>query len=174
MNNRICRTKDCNNQVPPKANPAGRGKVFCASCVKAKHNAQHKDSPVLTCKETGCERLVRAKQLCSLHYKRHLRSQGKLKEPWNDRRIHNHHTRRARMNGAHNADRVLLSQLIERGGLTCPYCLSPIDLDIKWPDRLSKSIDHIIPIKHGGLHNIDNTQLMHLGCNSAKGATTPR
>ena len=61
-------------------------------------------------------------------------------------------------------------KFIERDGLTCRGCGKPVDLNIQWPDRMSKSIDHIIPISRGGDHTLTNAALMHLGCNSSKGA----
>lgn len=41
---------------------------------------------------------------------------------------------------------------------------------LKFPDPMSPSVDHIIPIARGGHPtNIDNLQLTHLSCNQTKG-----
>ena len=52
----------------------------------------------------------------------------------------------------------------------CAICGRPVDFDIKPPDPMAPSIDHIVPIAKGG-HPSDlaNLQLAHLGCNRKKG-----
>lgn len=52
----------------------------------------------------------------------------------------------------------------------CGICGLDLDPNLRFPDRLSKSIDHIVPLARGGTHTQDNVQWAHLGCNSAKGA----
>lgn len=52
---------------------------------------------------------------------------------------------------------------------TCQLCLKPIDQGIAWPDPMSPSVDHIIPLSKGGTHALSNVQSAHLGCNSSKG-----
>jgi len=56
----------------------------------------------------------------------------------------------------------------ERDGWTCQLCQHPIDRTIAWPDSMSPSIDHIVPLSRGGLHALANVQSAHLGCNSSK------
>src|SRR5690606_23273928 len=55
-----------------------------------------------------------------------------------------------------------------RDGWTCQLCLKPIDQGIAWPDPMSPSVDHIIPLSKGGTHALSNVQSAHLGCNSSK------
>ena len=57
----------------------------------------------------------------------------------------------------------------------CQLCNEPIDPDLPYRDpvtgdinRMSKSIDHIIPVARGGSHSLDNAQLAHFGCNQSK------
>lgn len=57
----------------------------------------------------------------------------------------------------------------ERDGWVCQLCGEPVDPDLKGPDPMCASIDHVVPLSHGGDHSMENTQLAHLGCNSAKG-----
>lgn len=52
---------------------------------------------------------------------------------------------------------------------TCQLCWEPIDPGVAWPDRMSPSIDHVMPLSRGGLHAMANVQSAHLGCNSSKG-----
>ena len=52
----------------------------------------------------------------------------------------------------------------------CGICGLPVDKELKSPDPMSKTIDHIIPVSKGG-HPSDlaNLQLAHRCCNRQKG-----
>lgn len=104
-----------------------------------------------------------------MHYRRWNRRQGNEHTAWDDKARDKYHRRRARMHGGRNGDPVLLTALAERDH-GCPRCGQPIDLTLTWPHPMSRSIDHIVPLSRGGAHSPDNTQLMHLRCNTAKGA----
>jgi 5-methylcytosine-specific restriction endonuclease McrA len=52
---------------------------------------------------------------------------------------------------------------------TCQLCWQPIDPKVVWPDPMSASVDHIVPLSRGGQHSMINVQSAHLGCNSGKG-----
>lgn len=54
-------------------------------------------------------------------------------------------------------------------GDDCHLCSLPIDYDLRWPDPMSPSIDHVIPLSRGGGHTLRNCQMSHLRCNVAKG-----
>lgn len=51
----------------------------------------------------------------------------------------------------------------------CGICGLPMDREVRWPDPMSKSIDHIIPLSKGGSHTQENLAWAHLGCNVRKG-----
>lgn len=58
--------------------------------------------------------------------------------------------------------------------LPCALCHQPIDYDIAWnqkkPDPGYPTVNHIIPIDHGGdPYDPGNMEPAHLGCNSAHG-----
>jgi hypothetical protein len=157
------------------------GKCKCDECKAAMSRAQiehrARNDAGLTqappCEEPGCERLSAARRLCRMHYKRWARANNPTPCPsdaWSDNRRSNGHTRRARLAGARNGDKVLLATVIERDGTDCAWCGQQVDLELKWPDRLSKSLDHAQPLSRGGTHSLDNAQLMHLSCNASKGA----
>ena len=76
--------------------------------------------------------------------------------------------RRGLMASAYVED-VTVAQLIERDGKDCQLCHSPINFKVRHPEALAPVIDHAIPISLGGPHSLDNTQLAHSVCNSAKG-----
>lgn len=51
----------------------------------------------------------------------------------------------------------------------CGICGKPVDFSLRYPDPLSKTVDHIIPINRGGHpSDLSNLQLAHLACNLAK------
>lgn len=55
-----------------------------------------------------------------------------------------------------------------RDGGICQHCKKRVSKKISWPDPLSLSIDHIIPLNKGGTHTYDNVQLAHSFCNVSK------
>lgn len=55
-----------------------------------------------------------------------------------------------------------------RDGGTCGICCQPIDPLLPWPHRMSKTLDHVIPLAKGGTHEPANVQLAHAVCNSRK------
>lgn len=59
--------------------------------------------------------------------------------------------------------------LIARDGTECQLCGDHINAELKFPNPLSTSVDHIIPRSHGGLDEMNNYRLAHLGCNSRRG-----
>lgn len=100
-----------------------------------------------TCSVPGCDRPHRSRGYCSSHSQTLVRK------------------RRVR---AVFDEQVHMTTVIERDGWTCGLCGDPVDPAIDWPDSMSASIDHIIPIARGGRHNYENVQLAHLLCNLRK------
>jgi 5-methylcytosine-specific restriction endonuclease McrA len=64
-------------------------------------------------------------------------------------------------------------EVFERDGWRCGLCGEPIDKGIAWPDPMSASLDHVVPISRGGKHSRANAQAAHLTCNVHKGASLP-
>ena len=64
------------------------------------------------------------------------------------------------------------ARLIKAGrakGAICPGCGQPIDFSIAYPDPMSATADHIVPISKGGHpYAMENLQLMHFMCNRKK------
>ena len=51
----------------------------------------------------------------------------------------------------------------------CGICGKPVDKTIKYPDPMSPTVDHIIPLaKNGDPVALDNLQLAHRYCNRMK------
>lgn len=70
---------------------------------------------------------------------------------------------------------ITLRTLIERDNHTCMLCGKPVDEtdytyvnDVFIAGNYYPSIDHIIPLSKGGVHQWDNVQLAHRVCNSSK------
>lgn len=60
--------------------------------------------------------------------------------------------------------------LAKRDGTDCGICGEPVDMTLQFPELMRGSVDHIIPVAHGGTHDEDNLQLSHLRCNVTKQA----
>lgn len=58
--------------------------------------------------------------------------------------------------------------IFERDGWTCQLCRRKIDKRFKYPNPLSKSIDHIKALSKGGADAPINLQAAHLRCNQGK------
>lgn len=59
--------------------------------------------------------------------------------------------------------------IYERDGWICGICSLPVDPQLKFPNLMSASLDHIIPMVKGGGHEPGNVQCAHFMCNSLKG-----
>jgi 5-methylcytosine-specific restriction endonuclease McrA len=129
-------------------------KVKCKWCGK-EFNTQYKKSHVF----------------CSIECK------GKWKRHWGLRRF-----KVLRKAGVIVDKDITLRKVIIKYNKKCNICGKEINendyvLDINSVFRCGKNyptIDHIIPISKGGLHEWNNIQLAHMGCNASKGDSMPR
>lgn len=68
----------------------------------------------------------------------------------------------------HNKKIVLTTQSI------CGICGQPVDKTLKYPDPMSPTVDHIIPVsKRGDPVALENLQLAHRYCNRLKSDKMP-
>lgn len=72
--------------------------------------------------------------------------------------------RRARLAGVEN-ERFSAESVFERDKWRCGICNRKITAGLRHPHPLSASLDHVIPISHGGPHTRANTRASHLRCN---------
>jgi len=81
------------------------------------------------------------------------------------------HERRVRTNreGSEKFDPL---EVYERDRWICMLCGRQVDKDLRWPDEMSPSLDHNVPLVAGGMHTRANCQLAHLICNIRKGGRT--
>lgn len=102
-------------------------------------------------------------------YNRESRADGRQKPPaWSDKRRDRYHRRRALKKAAATGEPVLMAAIAERDRWMCCLCHKPVSPVAKWPDSMSPSLDHLVPLSKGGAHDPSNVALAHLGCNSAK------
>lgn len=59
--------------------------------------------------------------------------------------------------------------LAERDRRICHLCGRKVSMRLAYPDPMSPSIDHIVPLVEGGEHSYANTALAHISCNWSKG-----
>lgn len=134
--------------------------------------------PEIVCALEGCEISFtpnrRGVRCCSenhgaIHCNRERRASGReLNSPWNEARKANYHKRRAQKRGT-QAEDIRPIDIYERDGWLCGLCSTTVDPGRAWPDRMSPSLDHILPLSKGGTHTHENVQLAHLTCNVSKG-----
>jgi hypothetical protein len=123
------------------------------------------------CGETGCERPIRARGLCGMHYNRSRRASGEdaSRCVWNDARRDQYHKRRAQKAGTSSSGRsVALVEITARDKNRCHLCRKRVSSK-PWPHPLSASLDHVVPLSQGGDHTPENVRLAHLRCNVSKG-----
>lgn len=77
--------------------------------------------------------------------------------------------RRALIHGVLHED-YMDSYIFLRDNWVCGICGRKINKRLKYPNPLSASIDHIIPLSKGGNDNPVNVQASHLRCNVGKNA----
>lgn len=138
------------------------------------------------CTFAGCNRRLSSSGLCSLHYgrmKRHgdpsIKSRpcvricatcgssfdpgcgrsrkycGKLCKP------------SGRIAGSVNK-RSWVEKIGNEENWTCWLCELPVDRKLYWPNPQAGSVDHVIPVIHGGTDERSNLRLAHVTCNCSR------
>lgn len=106
-----------------------------------------------------------------MHWKRWARAEGMIKSPaWSPKRAARWKARNALTMGAAAAEVFEYREIFERDSWMCGICETPVDPGLAWPDPMSVSLDHIVPLSLGGAHSRENARCTHLVCNVRKGA----
>ena len=93
--------------------------------------------------------------------------------------LHRRHDviRRTKMKAAIVDRDITLQRVCSKDGCKCYLCGNSIDWEDyhiingkKFAGKYYPSIDHIVPLTRGGLHQWENVRLAHFSCNASKGA----
>jgi len=92
---------------------------------------------------------------------------GKSTYPgWTPGRQATYQRRRALLKGATAPGEFIVpADVYDRDGWICGLCDTSVDPSLKYPDPMSVSLDHIVPVSLGGMHAMSNVQCSHLFCN---------
>lgn len=149
--------------------------------------------PNTQCRIKGCNRTVNARGLCGPHYYRWSRygdpefteirktpnrptlpdrickTCGAIFSPGTStvRKYCGRKCSRARRGGSVNR-RAWVNKLGDRDGWICHLCLGAIQKELNWPNGQAGSVDHIIPVSHGGDDSPENLAIAHLTCNTSR------
>lgn len=77
------------------------------------------------------------------------------------------HRRRAIKRGT-QAERIVPAEIFDRDGWRCGLCRKRVNPKLRYPHRMSASLDHVTPLAAGGTHTRGNVQCSHLACNVQK------
>lgn len=101
------------------------------------------------------------KRFCSSFCGRRSRRRGDVQKS---------HTRlrAARRRGASTGVPVVYAEIFARDGWVCQLCGGRVNRSLAWPDPQSPTVDHVVPLSQGGLHDPSNLQLAHARCNFQK------
>ncbi len=145
-------------------------RVKYAKSKWAQYGLAKKDFSERACKTCGARFTPaygdKRKTFCSLTCSRKWAKQSE-----NARASHREQNRKrkARQIGAYIAP-VFFSEVCERDKWRCGICGKPVNPKLRYPNPMSKSLDHILPLAKGGTHEPANAQLAHWICNTEKGA----
>lgn len=64
--------------------------------------------------------------------------------------------------------KITLRRLIERDGIRCGICGRNTNIRAHYLSDDYPSVDHIVPVSHGGAHSWTNVRVAHRGCNSVR------
>lgn len=162
--------------------PEGKGqRRFCSlDCRRAAKSERHYPRPAeLPCVDCGAmveqQRMGKHRRRCDPC---RAAESARLTQDW--MRRNPDHMRNLWAKGKHKRRALILAlpsesisplDIYERDGWTCGICTEPMDRDLRYPDPMSPSLDHIVPLSKGGHHVRDNVQASHLLCNVIKNDT---
>lgn len=140
----------------------------CSWCRKLFVRRTRNPAVNVSCRDTECQRLQRNRQMCEWFQKYRAENGEAYTNRYLDKR-------KAWMKQRINQklslpyDEFTDDEIFERDKWICQICFEPVDSDLKWPDPMSKSLDHKVPLSKGGHHLRSNCRLAHVTCNVRRG-----
>lgn len=142
-------------------------KCRCPEC-RAAWSAKHSESQKRKRRDLGLLK-VKSCVICEQSFNPHgqqVTCSPQCRKTYSGK-IGDHRSRASFFGGA--STRFDHAEVFERDGWVCGICQKPVDQSVKYPDPMSASLDHVIPLSRGGDHVPDNAQCSHLTCNRQKG-----
>lgn len=171
--NRKTKCEWCGSDIPATKR---KDAVTCSTKCNLERKEQRRKDAALTNSRTDCKRCGgkipepgRSRDYCS----NKCRNDVKCEYNSEYRKENPHvvlnggHRYRARKRGATVED-VDVREVYDRGDWICHICGDHINVAAKWPEPLSASVDHVIPLSKGGAHSYENCKPSHLVCNMRK------
>lgn len=135
----------------------------CEECCKAEHRQYLKRKEARNRRRTHCKwetdeiKTPRGKEAQRLHNRRRYRAMG--------------------LGSSTHTRPIAWRQIAEKYDMKCAICGCKVDPGNRWTGKNGRTcfggkyptVDHIIPLKHGGTDTFDNVQLTCKHCNSVKG-----
>lgn len=155
-----CKTVKAETEFYPNRAKRDGLSLWCKDCDRAKAQ-RHRDENREAVREYGRRRYAENREACLEEARRYREA---------NRELHRARVKaqRAKRMGCDVEEIFTNEEILDRDGWICGICGDPIPRDVEWPGALSPSVDHIVPLAHGGPHSQANVQAAHLQCNCRK------
>lgn len=157
----IC--KNCNKEF----NTNNENQQFCSRpCTDSYSRKSAIRNKCKMCGEVFTGKKDRPNKFCSRDcYYKFIGFDGVAK--FNNKRSDTHHIKRAiKYKVAY--ERIDVDDIYKRDNYICGICGEEVDVNLYYPNPLSPTLDHIIPLSKGGSHTKENVTIAHLKCNVSK------
>lgn len=147
-----------------------------AALIEVRRHTYEQNGRWSPCKKCGtplsCPRMGKAREWCDRCRPAHIKTRRLL---WRQKNPEAWRAIIARMNAKRRAAATSIEAeafdpftVFERDRWVCQICLRRISKRLQWPDPMSVSLDHVVPVSEGGAHTRANTRAAHLRCNVAR------
>lgn len=167
------RCRECHRAICRKSSPGNAEKIASRMSQWRRENIEHRRAYKAAYRAANPEK---SKAEGSKYYANNAeikREKAKaFNEAWrkaNPDKVNAKEARRRALKLSAFVEDVSLDVVIEIHGASCVVCKSGIDLSLRHPHPMSKSLEHVIPLARGGEHSYENCAPSHLRCNLSKG-----
>lgn len=173
IQNRKCELEECERKHYAKG--------LCSKHYQEKTKKKERKKRGI-CSIEGCNNKHSAKGLCKKHYDSLMkddtvrkakitlyRQKYKQTENGKEQRRKAKEKRRAKEKNSVVIGNFTNKEIFLRDYFICSICGLPVDQTLTFPNRLSASLDHSVPLSKGGEHSAQNVTCTHLTCNVRRG-----